>query len=138
MQNKIIDIFTPEEIESYGERYGFVYEPDATKCKPVTIKYHWASADVVDGVIRASYRTYSPEFPEEVVKNGICLDIVFKHVHRICYFDMHDGEVSEEYKSIPGHSVHMDQRVTVFCHTRFTDGEIAARERAIKEIYQIT
>jgi hypothetical protein len=76
---KRIELFTKEEIESYG----FIYEPDDTKCKSgrVHTMYSTTFKDK-DGSIQQS-NTIFDLTPEKQVKDEIAFLIHYKHINSI-------------------------------------------------------
>ena len=58
-----MELFTKEEIE----KYGFIYEPDVTKCKSLKLKSYIPKPEMID----------------EAYKVEVAKEIPFKHVHRV-------------------------------------------------------
>lgn len=92
---KRIELFTKEEIESYG----FIYEPDATKCKSGRIHTMYSTTGKdKEGIVQQSKTIFECR-PEKEVKDEIAFLIHYKHINSIyvlipdelpCYDHVHN------------------------------------------------
>lgn len=86
---KRIEIFTPEEIE----KYGFIYEPDASKCKTgkISVIYSNSGKDEKTGLITHYPNIFeSSGLSEKYIKDEISFHIFFTHIHSIFSIEYDD------------------------------------------------
>lgn len=130
MSQTKISIFSLEDIEHYGELYGFEYEPDEKSCELSKMHYHWGSMDIHNGEEKQYYRQYTKEYPEKEVKNDIAMLVRYKYVNNIFFFDLKsDASLLKWYNS--HHSIHLDQWVMISGHTPFSEDELYVRKNRI-------
>jgi len=131
-----ISIFSLEDIEHYGKLYGFEYEPDEKSCKLSKMHYHWGSMDIHDGDAKAYYKQYTHDYTEELIKYDIALEVRYKYVNNIFFFDLKsDASLLEWYMSLK--SAHLDQWVMISGHTPFSEDELYVRKSRIDRNYAV-
>ena len=106
--NNRIHIYTKEDIE----RFGFIYEPDETKCKTGKIKVFYGGFHQKDGKITPQpfRREWDQVCPEEDYKKFIVDAIYLKYINDVFVVDP---------EPIPGmDNFHGDVWVMISGHTR--------------------
>ena len=114
-------LFTEEELLSLASKYGFVYEPDSSKCKSgYDGKVMFITFYVKDGVVDYGEPGFGATSPYE--KEWVLSYTPVKHVHDV-YINLFDQEdqnkLNDWNKNYHGHV-----RVKVVGHTLFTDEEL--------------
>lgn len=105
---KKIELFTKEEIESYG----FIYEPDINKCKTGRIKSQYSTSTFQFNKLTHS-KTVFELVPEKEAKEEIVFQIPYTHIHSI------HVNIPEEEKDILFGHVH--NKIWYTGHTRKPD-----------------
>ncbi len=106
---KRVHLFTKEDIE----RFGFIYEPDVTKCQTGHIKVFYAGFCQRNGKIFPDMKEWGPEFwkgSEEEYKNQIAEFIYLKYLNDVFVVE---PEVIEGMDNFHG-----DAWVMISGHTR--------------------
>lgn len=116
-----LNLFTKEELENFSEKYGFVYEPDTSKCK---FGYHihvmYITFYVKDGVVEYDEPGFAAKQPFN--KEWILEYSPVKYINSVYVevFDQDDqNKLNDWNKNYHGHVW-----VKVVGHTQFTDEEI--------------
>jgi len=78
---KQIELFTKEEIEAYG----FIYEPDITKCKMGKTRFHYNGShiDKTGNVIHSPSVIELGQTTEKQLKEDVAFSIYYKYIHSI-------------------------------------------------------
>jgi hypothetical protein len=123
-----VDLLTEEEVKKLGEKYGFTYEPDESKCKTINAgsiytTYNWDGTGTIkvsppmweyDSIAGGHFNITKEEWME-----GVCLRNYFKFVHIFRVFHPKDGDVTDLRGFYHGHS-----RVHIVGHTKMTPEEV--------------
>jgi len=117
---KKIELFTKEELEKLTNAYGFIYEPDNTKCKMgYSIPIMWSTFYVRNGVVEYGQPGYVGE--ESGNEDWVLMYIPIKYINDI-YVDVFDQEdqnkLNDWNKNYHGHIW-----VKASGHTPFTEEE---------------